>query len=91
MSVLQVYENLAEVSRLSTGNHRLDQLIGGIEASTFYLFYGSDKEKVPDRLLYRLMVETIKQSTGHVVYMLCGNYRRDRTTFDSELLLELLE
>jgi hypothetical protein len=46
---------------------------------------------VPDRLLYKLMVETIKQSTGHIVYMLCGNYRRNRTTFDSELLLGLLE
>ncbi len=36
-------------------------------------------------------METIKETPGHVVYMLCGNYRRDRTTFDSEMLLELLE
>jgi hypothetical protein len=53
--------------------------------------FGSGKDKVPDRLLYRLMVETIKNTNGHVVYMLCGNYRRDRTTLDSELLLNLLE
>lgn len=53
--------------------------------------FGSGKEKISDRLLYRLMVETIKKSTGHVIYMLCGNYRRDRTTFDSEMLLGLLE
>jgi hypothetical protein len=90
-SALQVYANRAEVSRLSTGSHRLDQLLGGIEATLFYLLYGSGREKVPDRLLYRLMVETIKQPSGHVVYMLCGNYRRDRTTFDSEMLLDLLE
>jgi RecA/RadA recombinase len=89
-SALQVYANRAEVSRLSTGSHRLDQLLGGIEATRFYLFYGADGEKVPDKLLYRLMVETIKTG-GHVAYMLCGNYRRDRTTLDTELLLSLIE
>jgi hypothetical protein len=90
-SALQVYANRAEVCRLSTGSHRLDQLLGGVEPTRFYLFYGSGKEKVPDTLLYRLMVETLKETPGHVIYMLCGNYRRDRTTFDSELLLSLLE
>jgi len=90
-SALQVYANRAEVSRLSTGSHRLDQLIGGVEPSRFYLLFGSGREKTPDRLLYRLMVETIKTTTGDVIYMLCGNYRRDRTTFDSEMLLSLLE
>lgn len=90
-SALRVYENRAEVSRLSTGSHRLDQLLGGIEPTRFYLLFGSGREKVPDRLLYRLMVETVKKPTGSVVYMLCGNYRRDRTTFDSEMLLDLLE
>lgn len=89
-SALQVYANRAEVSWLTTGSHRLDQLLGGVEATRFYLLFGADEERVPDRLLYRLMVETIKTG-GHVVYMLCGNYRRDRTTFDSEMLLELLE
>ena len=38
--------------------------------------FGSGREKVPDRLLYRLMVETIKETSGHVIYMLCGNYRQ---------------
>ena len=90
-SALQVYANRAEVSRLSTGSHRLDQLLGGIEPTRFYLMFGAGKEKTPDRLLYRLMVETIKTTKSHVIYMLCGNYRRDRTTFDSEMLLRLLE
>ncbi len=89
-SALQVYANRAEVNRLSTGSHRLDQLLGGVEATRFYLFYGGDTEQVPDRLLYRLMVETVKGG-GDVAYMLCGNYRRDRTTLDTELLLDLLE
>ena len=88
---LQVYANRAEVSRLSTGSHRLDQLVGGIEPTRFYLFYGSDEEKVPDKLLYRLMVETVKNDENQVIYLLCGNYRRDRTTFDSLFLLHLLE
>jgi Rad51 len=90
-SALQVYANRAEVCRLSTGSHRLDQLLGGVEATRFYLLYGSERERVSERLLYRLMVETIKETTGHVIYMLCGNYRRDRTTFDPEVLLDLLE
>ena len=90
-SALQVYANRAEVSRLSTGSHRLDQLLGGIEPTRFYLLFGSGKEKVTDRLLYRLMVETIRETSSHVIYILCGNYRRDRTTFDSEMLLDLLE
>ena len=89
-SALQVYASRAEVSRLSTGSHRLDQLIGGIEPTRFYLFYSGDGEKIADRLIYRLMVETVK-SGGDVVYMLCGNYRRDRTSLDSELLLDLIE
>ena len=89
-SALQVYASRAEVSRLSTGSHRLDQLIGCIEATRFYLFYSGDGEKNADRLIYRLMVETVK-SGGDVVYMLCGNYRRDRTSLDSELLLDLIE
>jgi hypothetical protein len=66
-------------------------VLGGIEPSRFYLFFGAGKEKVPDTLLYNLMAETVKVSTGHVVYILCGNYRRDRTSFDSEQFLNLLE
>ena len=90
-SALQVYTNRAEVSRLSTGSPRLDQLIGGIEPTRFYLFFGDPGEKAPDVLLYRLMVEAVKSGKGKVVYLLCGNYRRDRTTLDSDLLLSLIE
>ena len=90
-SALQVYANRAEVSRLTTGSHRLDQLIGGIEPTRFYLFFGDPGEKAPDVLLYRLMVEAVKSWKGKVVYLLCGNYRRDRTTLDSDLLLSLIE
>ena len=45
---------------------------------------------VPDRLLYRLMVDPLKEPSGDVVYLLCGNYRRDRTSFDPDFLLRLL-
>jgi hypothetical protein len=90
-SALQVYTSRAEVSRLSTGSRRLDQLLGGIETSRFYLFFGDPGENTPDRLLYRLMVEAVKNREGKVIYLLCGNYRKDRTTLDSDLLLSLLE
>ncbi len=88
-SALKVYTNRAEVSRLSTGSHRLDQFLGGIESTRFYLFFGNPKEKAPDQLLYRLMVEAVQ--SGKVIYLICGNYRRDRTSLDSNLLLSLLE
>jgi hypothetical protein len=90
-SALQVYTNRAEVSRLSTGSRRLDQMLGGIEPSKFYLFFGDPGDNTPDRLLYRLMVEALSSTMGKVIYLLCGNYRRDRTTLDSDLLLSLLE
>ncbi len=90
-SALQVYANRAEVSRLSTGSRRLDQLLGGIEPTRFYLFFGDPSEKTPDRLLYRLIVEAVKSKRGKVIYLLCGNYRRDRTTLDSDLLLSFIE
>jgi hypothetical protein len=89
-SALQVYASRAEVQRLSTGSHRLDQLLGGVEPTRFYLLYGDSDEKIQDSFLYKLMVETLKQS-GHIVFLLCGNYRRDRTTLDTEMLLDLLE
>lgn len=90
-SALQVYANRAEVCKLLTGSRRLDQLIDGIEPSRFYLFFGPKDDNVSDRLLYHLIVEAITTSTSQVIYMLCGDYRRDRTTFDSELLLDLFE
>lgn len=90
-SALKVMNNRAEVPRLGTGSQRLDQLLGGIEPGRFYLFYGPRKQKVADTLLYRLMVEAAKQEDCNIVYVLCGNYRRDRTTLDSELLLSLIE
>ena len=78
-SALHVYSNRAGVSRLSTGSRRFDQMLGGIEPSKFYLFFGDPGEKTPDRLLYRLMVEALSSTSGKVIYLLCGNYRRDRT------------
>jgi hypothetical protein len=90
-SAQQVFDNLAEVPRLSTGSHRLDQLLGGIKANHFYLFFSEANEKISDTLLYKLMVEAVKENSGQVLYVLCGNYRRDRTTFDSEEFLNLLE
>ena len=91
MSALQVYDTSAEVKMLSTGSHRLDHLFGGIETNQFYLFFSDTKEKITDTILFKLMVETLKDTSGQVLSVLCGNYRRDRRTFDSEEFLDLLE
>jgi len=90
-SALQVIANHTKTPTLSTGSQRLDKLLGGVEPAKFLLFYSTRKDNVSDRLLYRLIVEAVKDPTAHVVYMLCGNYRYDRTTLDSEMLLNLLE
>ena len=90
-SALQVFENRVEIPKLSTGSPRLDELVGGIEANNFYLFFSQTKEKSTDTLLYKLMVEALKESSSQIIYVLCGNYRRDRTTFDSQEFLNLLE
>jgi hypothetical protein len=70
----------------------MDGLVGGLEPGLFHLFYGS--EDLTDRLLHRLLADAVKpRSEGQrkAVYIVCGNYRRSRTVFDSELLLALLE
>jgi hypothetical protein len=87
----QIFDHRALIPRLSTGSPRLDKLVGGIEANHFYLFFSEANEKITDTLLYKLMVEALKESPSQVIYVLCGNYRRDRTTFDSQEFLNLLE
>lgn len=79
---------------LSTGSPDLDHLIGGVEPGIFYLFYGSEVDGLPDRLLHRLLVNAVKprpQGLGKAAYIVCGNYRRSRTVLDTGLLLALLE
>jgi hypothetical protein len=80
-------------SVLSTGSPELDALVGGIRRGMFYLFYG-EKELI--EVLFRyLIANALKPREGSgrpvVVYMLCGNYRKERTEIGTEELVELVE
>jgi hypothetical protein len=78
---------------LSTGSPELDTLVGSIRRGMFYLFYGENE--LIETLFRSLIVNALKpgEETGRpvVVYMLCGNYRRERTEIVTEELMELIE
>jgi hypothetical protein len=79
-------------TQLSTGSPELDQLIGGIQRGLFYFFYG---HKALIEILFQHM--TVNALTLNelgkpiVVYMLLGNYRKERTNLGLEELSELIE
>jgi hypothetical protein len=78
---------------LSTGSPELDTLVGSIRRGMFYLFYGENE--LIETLFRSLIVNALKpwEESGRpvVVYMLCGNYRRERTEIVTEELMELIE
>lgn len=90
-SALTVFQKRAATRRLDTGNLGLDELLGGLEPGLFYLFYGSEDKNLPDGLLHQLLVEAVKEEGARAIYLLCGNYRRSRTTMDPELILAHIE
>ncbi|MBN1682698.1 hypothetical protein JW865_04005 [Candidatus Bathyarchaeota archaeon] len=76
---------------LSTGSLQLDKLLGGISGG-LYLFYG--EEELVDEILIHLLVnalQTEEDSTCHVIYAICGNYRVERSVIEFEPLFQLLE
>jgi hypothetical protein len=78
---------------VSTGSPELDELTGGIRRNMFYLFYG-EKTLVENLFLYVLANALEPRFPGHnpiAVYMVCGNYRRERTDIGVDLLMELVE
>jgi len=81
----------ATARRLQTGFPRLDEMVGGLEPGLLHLFYGSEKSGLPDKLLHHLLVEAVKEPETRAIHLLCGNYRRSRSTLDMELLLSLVE
>ena len=78
---------------LSTGSPELDALIGGIRRGIFYLFYGENE--LIEILFRSLIANALKprEESGRpvVVYMLCGNYRKERIEIGTEELIELIE
>ena len=78
--------------KLSTGSPELDQLMGGIQRELFYFFYG--EKKLIETLFQYITVQALslnEQGKPVVVYMLLGNYRKERTNLGLEELAELIE
>lgn len=78
--------------RLSTGSPKLDQLIGGVQRELFYFFYG--EKNLIETLFQHLTVQALasnEKGKPVVVYMLLGNYRKERTNLGLEELAELIE
>lgn len=78
---------------LSTGSPELDKLLGGIKRDRFYLFYGDSAliEGLFRHLLVNALKSTSQLDEPRVVYMLCGNYRVEKTLIGTEALIQLLE
>jgi len=88
---LEMLERRAAARLLSTGIQGIDRLVGGLEPGLMYLFYGTERGGLPDRLLHHLLIEAVRDGEGRAIHVLCGNYRRSRTTLDMDLLLSLAE
>ncbi len=90
---LERFLSQSEVAPLSTGSPELDGLLGGIRRDRFYLFYG--ESRLVEDLLTHLLVNALKPTASRdkprVVYMLCGNYRVERTIIETGSLVQLLE
>ena len=79
-------------SPLSTGSPELDKLIGGIQNGLFYFFYG--EKQLMEVLFQNMTVKALvsnEKGKPIVVYMLLGNYRKERTNLGLEELAELIE
>ena len=82
----------SEETGLSTGSPELDRLLGGITRDRFYYFYG-DPELLEDlfrHLLVNALKPTARNSEPRAVYILCGNYRVEKTLIETEPLTRLL-
>jgi len=89
---LEQFLSSLEEDALSTGSPKLDILLGGLRPGQLYLVYG-DPERV-EELLSHILVQSLKPSgemRPRSVYMLCGNYRVEKTLIDTEGLIRLLE
>jgi len=89
---LQLLDQQTAEENLSTGSPELDQLIGGIQRGLFYFFYGH--KTLMETLFRHMTVQALAtNSLGRpiVVYMLLGNYRKERTNLGLEELAELME
>lgn len=78
--------------KLSTGYHQLDELIGGVEKGSLYLFYGD--EEFVGQLVHRSMVNsTLSHFDGDTmpscIYFNNTDYYSGKTIIDQNLLASL--
>ncbi|MFP3951283.1 MAG: hypothetical protein ACLFVP_03960 [Candidatus Bathyarchaeia archaeon] len=83
----------SEESRLSTGSPELNWLLNGLQPGMFYLFYGEEGLIKPlfRHITVNALIPRGKAKAPHVVYLLMGNYRRERTQIEVEELTGLME
>ncbi|MFQ6053255.1 MAG: hypothetical protein ACE5OO_03365 [Candidatus Bathyarchaeia archaeon] len=89
---LERFLSSLEEDALSTGSQKLDTLLGGLRPGWLYMIYG-DPDPV-EELLSHILVQSLKPVGAEAprsVYMLCGNYRVEKTLMDTEELVRLLE
>ncbi|MHA1721756.1 MAG: hypothetical protein ACTSXW_01630 [Candidatus Baldrarchaeia archaeon] len=93
LSGFDLYCENVRAGKLTTGSVLLDLLIGGgVEASTFTLFYGDRRflQTLVHRLLVNALLDTDKGGFGSpVVYVYCSNYRRERTVLNPYYLADI--
>jgi len=89
----QLLEASQKTEPTSTGSPELDTLLGGgIHRGFFYLFYG--EETLIDTLFQHLTTHALKtndRGRPKTIYMLAGNYCKERTNLSIEELAELAE
>jgi hypothetical protein len=90
---LQQLQASTGVKPISTGSPELDEITGGIRQDMFYLYYG---EKPLIEILFRHVLAHSLEARFPgdrpvAVYMICGNYRRERIDIDTDLMVELIE
>lgn len=90
-SALTIKRRKDKSATLRVDNFDLNGLINGIEPGRFYLFYSCDGGRLADQILYKLLIEAVNHTNNQAFYLVCGNYRRSRTVFDSDYFLSLLE
>ena len=77
---------------ISTDSPGLDNLLRGIRGDVFYFFYGDSE--LSEELFTHILVNALKPGTSEkpsAIYMLCGNYRVERTIIGTETLIQLLQ
>ena len=77
---------------LSTDSPGLDGLLGGIRGDVFYLFYG--EPELSEELFTHILVNALRSDASErpgAIYMLCGNYRVEKTIIGTETLLQRLQ